>query len=338
MRRAALALLVALVIPSSARAFTIQSAFSDPCHEMITLEALERLDPPELDADGSEDAVWRRLAAGMRRDLERDELDDAVFLAGALGVRAPDLRTAPPTDFDELRHVHLPDENQPDHFLRRSFDDFEAGDVDAVAAGRARLEGLLAQAAMAYARDPRGENLVEVTIWVENYGQIAVEVWEPLFLLAQAAHLLQDSFSHTYRSDDATRIQVVQNYGEAVEGHYVEERDGPRHSSALDACMDTESRPLMDAATDATEQLFDAAFDAWAGDPDRTAEVLDRWMSLDDACRSAGDCVSPFTEHARTGETSSPFACGVARGEGRPLVFGLFALALLGLRRRRHRR
>jgi hypothetical protein len=340
--------LATLALGAAAHAYTIGSSVTDPCHEQITLDSLERVAPPVIEPGGTDPERWRELAAYTRRVLSEEAQSnpsaDAIFLAAVLGVRHPDLLGNAPIDLSALRHVHLDDSHQASHFLRRSVDDGRDGGERAVEASRARLEELVDASAVAYASDPDGHALVRVPVWVESYGTVEVEVWEPMFLLAQALHLLQDSFTHTYRTDDARRIVEVGNYVEAVGGHYAAGRDGPRHSGALDACNDPAIAALREAATEASAELVGAAFELWAtGEHTPVEAVLEKWLELDDECRENVACEPKWIAIARASETGPLLSCSVgragalARSLASPGVLFL-AASLLRFRRSRRRR
>jgi len=167
-----------------------------------------------------------------------------------LGVRDPDLRGGGPADLRSLRNIHLGAGTQDDHYLRRGDHDGALGVTAAAEEARARLWELLERSAEAFAADPDGARRVPVQVWVQYYGTVEIEVWEPLFLLGEALHLVQDSFTHRYRSDDLRTVLTIQNYVEAVEGDHEPERDGPAHSNALDDCTREELAPVRAAAVD----------------------------------------------------------------------------------------
>ena len=295
MRRAAL--MLALLAPSTARAYTLHTTVTNACHEPITLEALARTAPP-VPADGvSDDEPYYRLAEHFGRALEvgppAGDADALWRTSLVLGVRDPDLRGNGPADLIRLRWVHLPEVTQDDHFLRRSEHDGAAGVAGAAQEGRERLLALIEASAEAYAADPEGTRLVPVRAWIQYYHAVEVEVWEPFYRLGEALHLVQDSFTHTYRSDDLHTILEIQNYVESV-GHDTYWREGRR---------------------------------------DEVDAFLDAWMSLEPGCEG-GMCTSRWVAIAQSDETG---ATGCAVRPGRPagwlLALGL-ALALALVRRR----
>lgn len=338
------ACLASTALPAPAAAYTIGTSFTSPCHEELTLEALSRVTLPSLAVRYEEGARWPRVAAHVARQLDRDAgLDpaaDATLLAALLGVRWPDLEGASPAHLAALRHVHLSDDAQARHFLRRSDHDLQTGNPDAVRAAQDRLRLLLTASAEAYARDPDGRLLEPVPVWLEGYGTTEVEVWMPLYLLGQALHLVQDSFAHTYRSDDGRSILAVQNYVEAVGGEYEVDRDGPRHSIALDACTDRDTAPLVEAATQASSELVEMAMSYWtARDEAVVATFIDRWLALDETCLRHA-CTSRWVDLAQRAETHALLSCRAAPGRGavEPPMLVLLASAVLTCRVRRNRR
>ncbi len=150
--------------------------------------------------------------------------------------------------------------------------------------------------------------------------------------LGRAMHALQDGFTHTYRNADRTRVTVVLNYIDVVNGTSTPARDGPTHSMELDQCdglddLRTRNRELAVAAS---TQLLGVALDPASSREQKVSAldvVLDRYLTPEPGCTGAnGWCSAP--------EATLPSArgCGCGAGDG---LGGLLVLAgvLLWLRR-----
>jgi MYXO-CTERM domain-containing protein len=280
------------------------------------------------------------LFAGAEGDAERFMLYSLI-----LGARYPDLRGASATDIQSLREIHRDPKGQDAHFLRAVGDDYAAGDSQAIARGEEYIRAQVTEAASYLAR-PTDEQIVEQSVYVELYGQVSTPVWAPAYYFGMAVHTVEDSFSHTVRSDDLSRIRQVCNYIEAVTYDYDLERDGLRHSWAMDRC-EGEAVDLAAAAAPAFEELLamfaTSADGAWPGA--RLDEFFAAWMTLEPGCDDANDyCGSKWADLART-DPSLPFwdtlfGCGVAPGaasgdEPWPAAALILALVALWLRGRR---
>jgi hypothetical protein len=181
--------------------------------------------------------------------------------------------------------------------------------------------------------DPPEEQLTTTHFAIDFYGDIEVDVWAPAFYLGKALHALQDSFTHTVRSNNLSKIRHVMNFVEAITSAYDESQDGLRHSSSMDACgfepseviqlklPDTEAtnqcseratvslsdaeatRQIVRAALNASIDLLTAASVELSGfDQGQRELFLTNWMELEqpselncDACgRDNQFCGSPY--------------------------------------------
>lgn len=326
---------LALFLPLSARAYVIQSSFTEACHERITLEALLRADPIELSPPADTNATWYRHGDRMGRVLLEDPSgtpsENLLVASAVLGVRRPDLGENGLIHVHDIRYVHLLDENQMRHFLRTGAQDGQEGAVFAGEDARAFIMALIDASADAYDDDPDGQRREPVVAWIEDYGRIEIEVWLPMYLLAQALHALQDSFTHTYRTADTQRILAIQNYVDADNAHD-EERDGPRHSDALDDCLRDDTTELVESAGTASTELILATQRYWI-DRDRThiETVLNDWTQLDEGCTPDNDyCDSPWVPIAKSGETYPLLGCSASPRSRAP--WWALALALVAAR------
>ena len=326
-----------------AGAFSVGSAFSDFCHEQIAMKAFfgeSPLPDPSYDVSVPQDQAWvkisRYLETKMNLDL-RNDLDRMALISLFIGERYPDQQGFAIFDIKSLRTVHLSEREQYEHSLRSPTDDNEEGDLRAIAKTRLYILKLVQDSYKAYHSKDRDVRVQKVDFWLEHYGQIKVKVWMPLFLLGRASHALQDSFSHTYRSPDASAIHAVGNYIDGITPDYDEARDGPRHSEYLDKCLEPEIKPLADAATTATRELMGAVRWCWkTGDWTKADAVLKKWLVYKSGCGYANDyCGTKWAALARKAESSAPLSC--AMGGADSAAWGMVALVVLAWCRARRR-
>jgi len=361
-RLLATVVLVAVVVtlPVRARAFTIASAVSSACHETITRQAFLDVvadkgifrDPAELQFVQG-DPVWLEVARYLEEQLGLTAPDDRarlVLITLFVGVRHPDQQGFAIYDIQNLRDIHLDADDQKSHALRAPWHDHDHGSALAVADTR---QHILDRVDMARAASLRGnimDETTEVSFWIEFYGSVDVLVWEPLFHLGAAAHTLQDSFTHSYRSADTREIYAVANFIEGLDSDHEEGVEGPRHSDFLDACEKSAVEPLRTSATAATSELFLASAKYIQDETQRgeVEAVLDRWLSYQEGCGfDENYCDTPWADLAKRDETTALFGCaamparpsrldvgsGAGAGGGGQLV-ALLALGWIARRRR----
>lgn len=337
-----------LLVATPAGAYSLHSGLTETCHEQISLRAFLIVSAP-LEIDGRVpqpgSKTWKTLAERMTRGLpdsiaHKDNPEfQLLMLSILIGVRSPDTEGHSVSDLNSLRRIHADpsDDGQYAHALRGIGDDGPEGDAAAVAGTRRIIIELL-ETSRSYVRRPPEEQIINVSMALDFYGPVNVDVWAPAYYLARAMHAMQDSFSHTIRTADHHQIVSVLNYVEAVAGSLKEGRDGIAHSDSLDTCGE-DTAPLVEAAQQATMELMQAAIQTY--DRDDTAlvdAVLDDWVSYAAGCTLAnGYCDSPWVSVARkeaTGPYLGPLACtaspGGTRGWG---VLGV--ILLLGVARRR---
>lgn len=297
---------LAVVPRGNTRAYTINTGFTHPCHEEMTHAAMKTaiargaIDPAAdvpLPADDSWRDVLAYLTEGMT--LEQDG-DREAFLALSLIVssRYPDNRGESITNAKSLRKIHRDPEDQDSHFLRSADDDYAEGNLSAIDAGLAHIRSQL-EAARSYVALEQGDQLIETPVYIEYYGLVNVTVWAPAFYMGVAAHAVEDSFSHTVRSDDLHTIHHVCNYVDAVSFDYDHDRDGLRHSWAMDRC-DEEAAGIAVGATEAAGD-FISLFADLEGDLDGAfAGFTHDWMEHREGCDDSNDyCGSKWVEVAR---------------------------------------
>ena len=301
-----------------APAFQVRSDFSVACHESITLGAyngiLDDVDISRVPLPQSD--VWRKLAAqiqkvlGVTFDSPQQEL---IAVSLVIGARWPDLRGHSVANFVQIRDANLNPDGQYVHCLRAPDDDFEQGNINAVEGTKDWIRQQVA-AAQASLERPQAEQIVKTNFYLDFYGEFKVEVWEPAFRLAIAAHAIEDSFTHSLRSADTMKIHTVLNYVDPVNGIVNEERDGLGHSDSIDDCADNgPSRELAESARDAVEDFFTAARIQYReGDQDAVDAMLVKWMTLEPGCTKDNDyCDSPWLEVAKE-ELSGPYLCNAS--------------------------
>ncbi|MFY0572800.1 hypothetical protein ACN28E_54470 [Archangium lansingense] len=332
-----IAMLASLLVAEPTAAYTVATGFSEACHERLTLAAWSRalaerpsgfIPPPRGNAA-------ELLSAHVLREHQvsaYDERQRNLVLNLVLGVQAPDTHGHSVLELENTRAIHADPGDQYAHALRAPEDDGPEGDRAAIAGTRAHIKGLL-ERFRAELEKPRDEQFIQTRHYLDYYGMIELEAWTPAFYLGEALHALQDSFSHSIRSDDFRRIRHVLNYGDAISHHFDEHRDGLRHSSSLDTCGD-DTVPVVHAATEASADLLLAAM-AGGGQVDA---MLDRWMGYEEGCTLANDyCQSPWTAVARKEPTKPYLGCTAAPDAVPQSLPWLLTLLCLGWRRRARR-
>lgn len=350
MNRCAAAIVILAAVPSAAHAFSIGTSVTQRCHEKMTQKAAARskVDKPQgwVRNWPNQDQSWLKIAHWMEEEgLSEDKGDDRWRLLQVslfVGARYPDQRGFGITDLQGLREIHLSGSEQQVHSLRGPADDGPSGDAHALQSARQLIRDLVAQARSPVNPWSMTDHMKAVSTWIEFYGDVDVQVWEPAFLMAKALHALQDSFSHTYRSAELTRVYAVCNYIDAITGNHDERRDGPRHSTLTDECDRPEVEPLKDTAVLASTDLFNAGLEYMdTGDLSAVDQVLDQWLTLEPGCGyDAGYCGSPWAALAKREETH-PFGCAYlpVGSPGLPgLVIVAGSLAVAGLHGRRRGR
>ncbi len=319
MRPASIVVLAGLLclVARPAGAWSVGSAFSDFCHERMAMKAFfgdSPLPDKSYEVSVPQDQAWVKIAHYLETKLNldlRDDLDRMALISLFIGERWPDQAGFAIFDIKSLRQVHLSEREQYEHSLRSPKDDHEKGEQWAIVKTRLFILKLVQDSYEAYHSKDKDVRVQEVDFYLEHYGQIKVKVWMPLFLLGRAAHTLQDSFSHTYRSDDCSTIYAVGNYIDGISADYDEARDGPKHSDYLDMCQEPEVKPLADAATRATRELMGAVAIYWKTKDSKMLEaVLKKWTQYKSGCGYANNyCGSKWATLAKRGESSAPLSC-----------------------------
>ena len=335
-----------LTVASDSLAYTINTGFTDACHEQMTYLAAKDLFAsglfkPEDTVPVPTDDVWKAVSEYITRTMNLEFESDAqefTVVSLMIGARYPDNRGKSITNVQSLREVHRDPNQQKDHFLREVNDDYAAGNDLAIERGLDFIRDNLE--AMREARNrPPTEQVVKIPLYVEFYGMVDVKIWAPAFRLGVATHAVQDSFSHTIRSDDLHRIRHVTNYVDAVTSSYKQDRDGLRHSWAMDRC----NKEAVDIAAGALEASTDFLTILASDDDAMTVDLehfFDNWMVYEQGCNAENDfCNSKWADIAQM-DPSLPvleevFDCSQAPQSGtmRFLVVLLAVVITLVIRR-----
>ncbi len=330
----------------TARAYTVGSAFTEPCHERITVRTLDLFyhsvdwgEVPTPTDDVSREIRSAFSTAYSERFLATDAAQQTILYSMLIGVRAPDTEGHSSSDLGTLRAQHLSPDGQYSHALRGPSDDGSLGDELAVSALQEVVRELVGRARERYfSSDP----MIRVPVYVDPYGTLDVQVWGPAYYLGRALHAIQDSFSHTLRTPDLRRIVHVFNFLEAASGswrsaRYEVRRDGLRHSNAMDSCSpDGATAPLYNAAEQASRDFLIIVL---FGEASRTLgdvePFLSRWLTYEAGCDPDGACQSDFVSVARQRPTT-PIGCAVeSLGSGsQPAAWWCLIAVVISFRRR----
>jgi hypothetical protein len=329
--------IVAIARPSPA--FTYESAVSDGCHEAIAAAALRGVRAsglaPAIEATADERALIDDLPFALPGDV--DDLGGATLL---LAVRDNDLKGRHPTDTDQLALVHGDPAFQREHCLRAPSHDEPSGSRaaldDCVAFLRATARGALRGLDAEGRPDPTDR--VHLTVWLAFRGEATPELPRFYVRMGQALHTLEDAFTHTIRSPDATRVRVVLNWIDSVQGDLDEARDGPPHMRELDRCDDPDALRTRrrELATEASRALLVAALEGF-DDADREAAidaVLAKYLGFEEGCTyDNGWCDAP--ELAYRDATCGCRYVGAERDGGWAAALAGACAATIARRRRR---
>lgn len=294
------AVILCFLAPWHANAFAVQSGFTDPCHETLSITASEGIlsEVPSSSVAIPKDDAWQSLQREFLemlddRTVDLDDFQRFLLFSLVLGVRAPDTDGHSTTNLESLRmsHADPEGEGQYQHASRAAADDYEMGDGRAIEGARLMILNLVEQAEDYFALPPDQQN-IKVDFYLDFYGQIKVPVWAPLYFAGKAAHVLQDSFSHSIRTDQdgLHSIAHVLNYVDAIHSGFDENRDGLAHSNHMDRCKSADIEEIVAAAVTATGELLVAASRQFDGTDNGAVErVLDNWLVLQPGCTKEND-------------------------------------------------
>jgi MYXO-CTERM domain-containing protein len=338
MWKSGLAALTLLLVAKPAAAFTYETPASSGCHERITSDALRAVRAagraPSLPLTREEQAFADDVPFKVPSGLE--DLGGITLL---VGVRDNDLRGRGPTDMETVAQLHGDDAVQHEHCLRRAGQDGAVGSLAALAMCRAFIRDKVIAAidALDSKGNPNPAARANITVTLAIRGQVTISLPAFYVRMGEALHTMQDSFTHTLRSDDGAEVKTILNWIEDVSGKLDEGRDGPPHLSPLDHCDDKDAIRLNRRtwATAASTELLQVALDSGR---DRAAKinaldgVLDRWLGAKDGCNANNSwCNAP-----ELGLRDEGCSCHAPGGSGDPrLAIGLAMVAVIALLRRR---
>ena len=331
------------VVPRTAQAYTIANALAEGCHEEITEAALRavRLELPTaapIAATDDEKALVDDLQ--FKPDQDMKDLGAATLL---MAVRDNDLKGRGSGDLTQLAAVHGNPDGQQEHCLRSANEKEPGGSEAAVADCRAYVRGRIVEAigALDATGAPDASNRTSLTVHLSLRGQVDAPLPTYYLKMGQAIHAIEDSFTHTYRTPDSTKITVVLNWLDEVNGTLVESRDGPGHAKQLDRCDDPDDirKTRRALAFAAASGVLRASLDPGKNNDQKMAavdQVLDMYLSYSPGCTFDNNwCNAPERQYAN----SAGCGCNVGnidKGFGALLATG--AVALLAVARRARRR
>lgn len=331
--------LATIALARDANAYTIATAVSEGCHEMITSEALRRV-RSELSATGPISTTENERA--LIDDLHFTPDDDMLDLGAVsllVGVRDNDLKGHASDDLNSLAEVHGDPRTQHEHCLRSRHQDEPGGSTETLEDCRSFIERRVAEALDGLddqgRPDPKARTTLRLHLGIR--GVVDAELPTYYVRMGQALHAVEDGFSHSYRTEDATRVVVSLNWVDVVDGTHLESRDGPPHSTALDECDDADDfrRLRRERATDAATEMLRATLTPNTTREEKMAAVravLDQYLSYEPGCTAAnGWCDAP---EATYDAGCSCEAAGSPRPAGAGAAAGLFAVAAFARRRR----
>jgi hypothetical protein len=331
-----------------AEAYTYQSSISEGCHERLTSSVLASV---RSAVDTARPLPLSEEQAPIADDLPFDapgEMRDLGGITLLFAVRDVDLKGNAPTDAAELAQVHGDPDLQEEHCLRRPEDDEPDGSRHAiercVAHMRRELHAALDALDESGRPDPTLRSPIQVHLAIR--GKVTLSLPRFYLHMGHALHTLQDSFTHTLRSEDGLRVRVALNWVEDVSHRHDEKRDGPAHSNALDDCeaRDPLRRLRRELATDASTELLLAALDPSLDREQKELAldaVLTRYVSVEDAGCSFDDdwCDAPELRIEQDCFCATPGAAPSGSGAGSVAAgsLGAAGIAALLVRRRRAR-
>ena len=330
--------------PHAAFAYTIKNELSAGCHEVITTAALRTVrsdgrTAPPLPATSDEQALIGDLQFVPDPDMQ--DLGAATLL---MAVRDNDLKGRSADDLTQLALVHGSPDGQEEHCLRSASEDEPGGTQAAIADCQAFILGRITEAiaGLDAAGQPDPTNRTTLTVYLSLRGQVDAPLPTYYVKMGQAIHAIEDSFTHTYRTPDSTKITVTLNWIDKVGGNLVESRDGPAHAAQLDRCDDPDAlRTTRHAlAVKAAVGVLTATLDPQMSSDQKMAAagaVLTTYLSYSPGCTSDnGWCNAPERAYA---DSSCGCHVGKARGTlGATIAAGLVAFIAVARRTRRRSR
>jgi len=189
---------------------------------------------------------------------------------------------------------------------------------------------------------PDPTNRTTLTVYLSLRGQVNAPLPTYYVKMGQAIHAIEDSFTHTYRTPDSTKITVTLNWIDKVGGNLVESRDGPAHAAQLDRCDDPDAlRTARHAlAVKAAVGVLTATLDPQMSSDQKMAAagaVLTTYLSYSPGCTyDNGWCNAPERAYA---DSSCGCHVGTVHGTlGATIAAGVLAFIAVARRARRRSR
>ncbi|HEY5947133.1 MAG TPA: hypothetical protein VIV40_16635, partial [Kofleriaceae bacterium] len=322
-----------MLASTTAEAFEVETALSNPCHEEMSMEAADAAKFPAF------------ASAPAATEDQRRAMDDLIFtlphrdvwtLAYLIGVRSNDLKDRAPSDISSLILIHDDPAGQDAHCIRREVDDGAAGDVGALGACRAfilrELEagGLLDDELDLATNEP-------VSTYLKFRGRITIALPRFAYHLGRAIHAVEDGYSHAMRNPDTGNVRHVLNWIDAFgkSGAYEESRDGYPHLSSVDDCRrsDTVQVARLEHARGAASAILAAIAAPGAARRVRVEAAVDAALVLEPGCTIDNQyCNAPELE-----EPTDVRSFGCATGGGGLAMIVVAGIVFILVRSRRRR-
>lgn len=283
-------ILACLSVGGAAHAFEILTPRSDACHEKMMLGTFDRYQIPfSFSTDMTLEPLLRAMSEGVegvqvpldkategfieentkRFGLSSLSHSERFVLSSLIaGVRSPDTDGFALVDVNQIRSIHVQDQKQAAHALRRSSMDSDVGDLQAIKEIKERILSLAREVVENWRAS--GSELRRERWTFAFYGEADVLVYGPAYDIGVLSHIIQDAYAHTVRDQDL-RVLAVLNYVDVMNEMHNEARDGPAHSDRLDLCnghFDEFDLMRVEQASIATSQVLDELFRIM-GDPNR---------------------------------------------------------------------
>lgn len=352
-----------LFLSTPSWAFQILAATTQPCHERMLLGVfgqgpggfigngtpsvqtllnlfVQRVEQLGVPQDRGTQGLMREMNKRFLWD-GRSEAEIFVFSSFVAGVRNPDTRGFSIVDINQVRSIHVRDDDQDAHTLRQSKDDEPNGSSQAINDTVTRLYKNFTAAQQAWA-----SNGFTKQRWTfAFYGEQEVNVFGPAYQLGLIAHAIQDSYAHAVR-DDNLKIVTVLNYVDLMLGAHRKERDGLGHSDRMDRC-DAEGSSFdqlrINEARVRVAEVFNAAENILANnlsDISSLQTIVGQIYDFRSGCDISNDfCGSSWYAYA-TSEVTKPLlsGCGLVipkdfsqMGRGSPQASTVFLLLVMPL-------
>jgi MYXO-CTERM domain-containing protein len=330
-------------ISTGARAYTVSSLITRGCHEEITTDALRevRLEFPLIAAP----LVTSVNDSALIGDLQFTPADDMRDLGGAsllIGMRDNDLKGKSSTDLSQLAVVQGDPTKQEEHCLRGPDDKEPTGTQTTVAKCQAFILQRFGEAIATLDANgvPDRNQTIRLPIHLAIRGDTVAVLPTFYVRMGQALHAVEDSFAHSYRTPDGTKITVSLDWLDEATSTVNEETDGPSHRGQLDVCTDPDDlRKLrhqlaVDTATRMLRAALDPSLNA-AGKMAAAQGIIDDRLAYQPGCNFANKwCAAPEEAYGNT----SLISCSSTGAQSRAWLGWAAALIFLATLFKRRRK